>query len=63
MQNLIFQKNLSINMILTGHEIEKELVNGNIIINPFNKNQINPNSYDFRLGDIIKIYKSDILDP
>lgn len=50
-------------MILTGHEIEKELMNGNIIINPFRKNQINPNSYDFRLGNIIKLYKSDILDP
>ncbi|MBD8839088.1 dCTP deaminase [Paenibacillus sp. FSL R5-0766] len=50
-------------MILTGCEIEKEVINENIHITPFNKRQINPNSYDFSLGSSLKVYKNDILDP
>ena len=41
------------NMILTGSEIEKEIKNSNIIINPFNKNQVNPNSYNYRINNEI----------
>ena len=29
-------------MILSGKEIEREVKNGNIVINPFNPNQVNP---------------------
>lgn len=50
-------------MILTGNEIREEVIKGNIIIEPFNEEQINPNSYDFKLGSIIKTYKNSILDP
>jgi dCTP deaminase len=50
-------------MILTGTEIEKEVHNGNIIIDPFRKSQINPNSYNFRLGKKIKFYNEMVLDP
>lgn len=42
-------------MILTGSEIEKEVKKSNIIIIPFNKNQINPNSYNYRIGNEIII--------
>lgn len=49
-------------MILTGSEIMKEVKNGNIIIDPFDEKQVNPNSYNFRLGDTIKIYKNTLLD-
>ena len=38
-------------MILTGGEIEKEVGKSNIIIIPFNKDQINPNSYNYRIND------------
>ena len=41
-------------MILTGEKIKQELKKGNITISPFNKSQINPNSYDYRLGAKIK---------
>ena len=44
-------------MILTGTEIIKEIKKGNINISPFNKNQINPNSYNYRLGNNLKIFK------
>lgn len=50
-------------MILTGDEIKNEYHSGKIEISPFNESQINPNSYDFRLGNIIKTYKNEVLDP
>ena len=49
-------------MILTGTKIIEEVKKGNIIIDPLNLDQINPNSYNFRLGNTIKIYKNKILD-
>ena len=50
-------------MILTGAEIEKQHENGTIIISPFSKEQINPNSYDLRLGNILLIYDELELSP
>lgn len=49
-------------MILTGPKIESEVKKGNIIITPFNRDQINPNSYDFRIGSKLIVYKDKILD-
>lgn len=49
-------------MILTGHEIQREVLNNRIWIDPFNPNQVNPNSYDFRLGHILLVYKQYLLD-
>jgi dCTP deaminase len=36
-------------MILTGSEILKEVKKGNIMITPFDDDQINPNSYNYKL--------------
>jgi len=49
-------------MILTGPKIEAEVKRGNIIIEPYESSQINPNSYDFRIGDKLLIYSDKILD-
>lgn len=49
-------------MILTGPEIAAELQRGKIHIDPFVANQINPNSYDFRLSDQLIAYKDLTLD-
>jgi dCTP deaminase len=49
-------------MILTGEQIEKAVSSGEIVIDPFDKNQISPNSYDFKLGDRCLIYKNAELD-
>lgn len=38
-------------MILTGTEIKRNVQLNRIIIEPFNPKQINPNSYNYRLGD------------
>lgn len=40
---------------LTGNEILKQYEQGNIKIDPFNPEQINPNSYDYRLGSTLKL--------
>ena len=49
-------------MILSGKKIEEEVENGKIIISPFNKEDINPNSYNYTLGSTLKVYEDDILD-
>lgn len=49
-------------MILTGIKISEEVNQGRISIKPFNENQLNPNSYNFRLGDTLLIYDEDVLD-
>lgn len=36
-------------MILTCHEIVKNVKNGNIHISPFDESMVNPNSYDYRI--------------
>lgn len=40
-------------MILSGDKIIDEVRNGQITIEPFNSDQVNPNSYNFRLGSVI----------
>lgn len=42
-------------MILTGAEIEKEVAAGGIRISPFHPGQVNPNSYNYRLGPELKV--------
>ncbi len=48
--------------MLSGEEILKEVENGNIIIEPFNKERINPNSYNMTLSDELLVYTEDVLD-
>jgi dCTP deaminase len=49
-------------MILTGNEILRSTENKKIIIDPFNISQLNPNSYNFTLGNRLVIYNNYILD-
>jgi dCTP deaminase len=49
-------------MILTGQEILKNIENKKIIVDPFNISQLNPNSYNFTLGNRLMIYNNYILD-
>lgn len=51
-------------MILTGAEITAAVGRGDITITPFSRDQVNPNSYNFRLGGRLMIYAQDqVLDP
>lgn len=48
-------------MILSGKEIRKKL-GKEIIIDPFNEDQLNPNSYNLRLHNELLVYQDSILD-
>lgn len=48
-------------MILSGKEIQSKL-GREIIIDPFNESQLNPNSYNLRLHSDLLVYKDDVLD-
>jgi len=49
-------------MILTGSSIVDEVKNGTITIKPFAKDLVNPNSYNYRLGDELLVLDDEILD-
>src|SRR3712207_6222296 len=48
-------------MILSGKEIKNRL-GKDIIIEPYNENQLNPNSYNLKLHNELLVYEDDILD-
>lgn len=48
-------------MILTGAEIKAQL-GKNIIIDPFDESQLNPNSYNLRLHNELLVYEEIVLD-
>jgi dCTP deaminase len=49
-------------VILTGPEIRRQVQLGRIQIDPYCESQLNPNSYNFRLGKTIKWYREEVLD-
>ena len=49
-------------MILTDTQILKEIENGNIVIDPFNPENLGTNSYDVHLGDMFAVYEQYELD-
>jgi len=50
-------------MILTGTEISENVKNGSIVIDPYCQDNVNPNSYNFRLDRYLKVYRQFPLDP
>lgn len=50
-------------MILSGLKIKEEVKKGNITIEPFNEKLINPNSYNYRLGEELLELTDEIIDP
>jgi dCTP deaminase len=49
-------------MILTGPEIATSVARGRIVIAPFAPEQINPNSYNVRLGSTLLTYDAEVID-
>lgn len=49
-------------MILTGGQIQQEVVKGNIIIDPFQPELLNPNSYNYRLGKQLLMLTDSVID-
>ena len=50
-------------MILTGPEIATQVKKRRIILQPFSQAQVNPNSYNYRLGSHLITFQNDIIDP
>lgn len=46
--------------ILTKSAIRQKIQDGSIVISPFDESQLNPNSYDVRLGDTLAVYERGI---
>lgn len=49
-------------MILTGPEITKRVAAGEIVISPFVPENVNPNSYNFRLHSEMRVYEEGVID-
>ncbi|RQP21742.1 dCTP deaminase [Piscinibacter terrae] len=49
-------------MILTGEEITNRVSSGDIVIAPFLPQNVNPNSYNFRLHSHMKVYEEGVID-
>ncbi|MCB5906543.1 dCTP deaminase [Streptomyces pinistramenti] len=49
-------------MILTGPEITEAVADGRIGISPFSADQVNPNSYNVRLGETLLCYTDQTID-
>lgn len=49
-------------MILLSHQIFQEVEAGNITIDPFNVNNVNPNSYDLTLAKEVSVVSDCVLD-
>lgn len=50
-------------MILSGLKIKEEVQNNKVFIEPFEDRLLNPNSYNYRLGDTLLEIDDDIIDP
>ncbi len=49
-------------MILTGDEITRECQQGRIVIDPFDSSCVNPNSYNFKLSSVLRVYDDEVID-
>lgn len=49
--------------MLSGLEIKRQIELGNIVISDFNEDQLNPNSYNIKLGKNLKMYKAATVAP
>lgn len=48
-------------MVLTGLEILEQIKTGNIVISDFDIKRLNPNSYNLRLHNELKVYDMDVI--
>ena len=49
-------------MVLSDSKIKEEIKKGNIVISDFDESRLNPNSYNLKLGNELKIYTNHTLD-
>jgi dCTP deaminase len=49
-------------MILTGAEITAQRAAGRLTLDPFDPGQVNPNSYNYRLGPVLRTHSRAVID-
>ncbi|MDH6710762.1 dCTP deaminase [Kitasatospora sp. MAA19] len=49
-------------MILTGHRIREEVATGRITIDPFDPALLNPDSYNYRIGPVLRVHRTHRID-
>ncbi|MEU5425814.1 deoxycytidine deaminase [Streptomyces olivoreticuli] len=49
-------------MILTGREIVRQRDRGALTIDPFSPAQLNPVSYNYRLGSTVRVHRAEVTD-
>ncbi|MCI8843014.1 MAG: dCTP deaminase [Oscillospiraceae bacterium] len=49
-------------MLLSGSEIKRQMALGNLVIDPFSEEQLNPNSYNLTLDREMQLYTAACLD-
>lgn len=49
--------------MLSGLKIKEEIKKGNIVISDFDESRLNPNSYNIRLGNTMKVYTKGVVSP
>ncbi|MFF6829885.1 2'-deoxycytidine 5'-triphosphate deaminase domain-containing protein [Streptomyces longwoodensis] len=49
-------------MILTGREIARQRQLGAVTIAPFEPSQLNPQSYNYRLGQTVRVHRTQVAD-
>lgn len=49
-------------MLLSGSEIKRQMALGNIVIDPYREEQLNPNSYNLTLANELQVYTAGCLD-
>lgn len=50
-------------MILTASEIKQQVCTGRITISPYENDLVNPNSYNYRLGEYLSVITDNVIDP
>ncbi len=50
-------------MILTGEAITEAVEDGRICIDPFDREQVNPNSYNYRLSPVLRVITEEVAEP
>lgn len=57
------QSLLTKTMILTSDKIHEEVLENKITIVPYDAKYLNPNSYNFHLGETLYVYTNNVIDP
>jgi dCTP deaminase len=50
-------------VILSAGQIRNQVTGGGVVLSPFEENLLNPNSYNYRLGETLSMVTDEVTDP